>query len=91
MPTRIVTARAPKRRKPTNAGAKITSAIVGKLAPEPETPKAYKARGDVTERQGGSCRRRSALRRNDPVSASGKPGAGTTRRKLNPLSCFYLN
>ena len=88
MPTRIVTARAPKRRKPTNAGAKITSAIVGKLAPEPETPKAYKARGDVTERQGGPVDAVAPFDESDPVSASGKPGAGTTRRKLNPLTVF---
>ena len=37
MPTRIVTARAPKRiRKPAKAGPKLSRVIVGKRAPEPK-------------------------------------------------------
>ena len=47
----IVTARAPKRiRKPTKAGPKLSRVIVGKPAPEPETPEAHQARGDAADR-----------------------------------------
>ena len=50
MPTRIVTARAPRRRKPTKAGLKLSRVIVGKPAPAPETPEAHQARGDAADR-----------------------------------------
>ena len=68
MPTRIVTARAPKRiRKPTKAGPKLTSAIVGKRAPEPETPEAHQARGDAADQlwreMVAAVRKRAATRR----------------------------
>ena len=51
MPTRIVTARPPKRiRKPAKTGPKPSRVIVGKRAPEPKTPEAHQARGDAAER-----------------------------------------
>lgn len=48
--TRIVHAYPPKRtRKPKKAGPKVERVIVGKVA-EPESPEAYKARGDAADK-----------------------------------------